>query len=356
MNILKVNLKEKSYHIYIESGLLDNISEEIKKIHENGKIAVITDKNVERLYGEKLLNSLKDDFEVKIISLEPGEKSKSMDVAQNVYDELLDLEITRGDLVIAFGGGVVGDLAGFISSTLFRGIPFVQIPTSLLAQIDSSIGGKVAVNSPKGKNLIGSFYHPEAVYIDPYVLKTLDKRFLYDGIAEVIKYGCIKDENLFSDLLEYSSDEEMLENIEKIIYKCCKIKKDIVENDEKDMGVRMTLNFGHTLGHALEKYFDYEIYTHGEAVAVGMYSITKNSEEMGLTQRGTVDRLKQILKKYKLPYKLPYVNRLEVIENINLDKKNKGNKINLILLNKIGDSFIKNIDRKDINMNILNGI
>lgn len=356
MNILKVNLKEKSYHIYIESGLLDNISEEIKKIHENGKIAVITDKNVERLYGEKLLNSLKDDFEVKIISLEPGEKSKSMDVAQNVYDELLDFEITRGDLVIAFGGGVVGDLAGFISSTLFRGIPFVQIPTSLLAQIDSSIGGKVAVNSPKGKNLIGSFYHPEAVYIDPYVLKTLDKRFLYDGIAEVIKYGCIKDENLFSDLLEYSSDEEILENIEKVIYKCCKIKKDIVENDEKDMGVRMTLNFGHTLGHALEKYFDYEIYTHGEAVAVGMYSITKNSEEMGLTQRGTVDRLKQILKKYKLPYKLPYVNRLEVIENINLDKKNKGNKINLILLNKIGDSFIKNIDRKDINMNILNGI
>lgn len=356
MSILEINLKEKNYPIYIEKGLIDNIGEEIKKIYNNEKIAIITDKNVEKLYGEKIINSLKEDFRVKMISLEPGEKSKSIDVAQNVYDELLDFGITRGDLIIAFGGGVVGDLGGFISSTLLRGIPFVQIPTSLLSQIDSSIGGKVAVNLSKGKNLIGSFYHPEAVYIDPQVLETLDKRFLYDGIAEVIKYGCIRDENLFKDLLEYSDDEELLDNIEKIIYKCCKIKKDIVENDEKDMGERMLLNFGHTLGHALEKYFDYEIYTHGEAVAVGMYSITKNSEEMGLTQIGTVDKIKSILKKYKLPYKLPYVNRIEVIENIALDKKNKGNNINLILLNKIGDSFIKNIDRKDVSTNILNGI
>lgn len=263
---------------------------------------------------------------------------------------LLDFEITRGDLIIAFGGGVVGDLTGFVSSTLLRGIPFVQIPTSLLAQVDSSIGGKVAVNLSKGKNLIGSFYHPEAVYIDPDLLKTLDKRFLYDGMAEVIKYGCIRDENLFQNLLKYNGDKELFDNIEEIIYRCCKIKKDIVESDEKDIGERMLLNFGHTIGHIIEKYFKYEKYTHGEAVAIGMYHISKKSENMGITQKGTANKIKKILIKYKLTHELPDMNKKEVIETIALDKKNKGDDINLILLKRIGDSFLKKVDRKDVNM------
>ncbi|MEJ8554473.1 3-dehydroquinate synthase [Tepidibacter sp. Z1-5] len=352
MHTLNINLPQKNYPIYIEKGLMNNIGEELKKIYKNKKIAVITDANVEKIYGQKIRDNLKNDFEVKMIVLEPGEKSKSIDVLQNVYDELLDFKITRADLIIAFGGGVVGDLTGFVSSTLLRGIPFVQIPTSLLAQIDSSVGGKVAVNLPKGKNLIGSFYHPEAVYIDPELLNTLDKRFLYDGMAEVIKYGCIRDENLFQNLLEYNSNKELFDSIEEIIYRCCKIKKNIVESDEKDTGERMILNFGHTLGHTVEKHFKYEKYTHGEAVAIGMYHITKKSENMGITQKGTLDKIKKILIKYKLPYELPNMNKKEVIETINLDKKNKGNDINIILLKRIGDSFLKKIDRKDMNMYI----
>ncbi len=352
MHNLNINLTQKNYPIYIKKGLINNIKKELKKIYKNNKIAIITDENVEKLYGQKIRNNLKNDFEVKIIVLEHGEKSKSIDVLQNVYNELLDFEITRGDLIIAFGGGVVGDLTGFVSSTLLRGIPFVQIPTSLLAQVDSSIGGKVAVNLSKGKNLIGSFYHPEAVYIDPELLKTLDKRFLYDGMGEVIKYGCIRDENLFQNLLKYNSDKELFDNIEEIIYRCCKIKKDIVESDEKDTGERMLLNFGHTLGHTIEKHFKYEKYTHGEAVAIGMYHISKKSEDMGITEKGTVDKIKKILIKYKLPHELPDMNKKEVIETIALDKKNKGNDMNLILLKRIGASFLKKIDRKDVNMYI----
>lgn len=352
MNTLNINLPQKKYPIYIEKGLLNNIGQELKKIYKNKRIAIITDANVEKIYGQKIRNNLNNDFEVKMIVLEPGEKSKSIDVLQDVYDELLDFEITRADLIIAFGGGVVGDLSGFVASTLLRGIPFVQIPTSLLAQIDSSIGGKVAVNLTKGKNLIGSFYHPEAVYIDPELLKTLDKRFLYDGMAEVIKYGCIRDENLFQNLIEYNSDQELFNNIEEIIYKCCKTKRDIVENDEKDIGERMILNFGHTLGHAIEKYFKYEKYTHGEAVAIGMYHITKKSEDIGITQKGTSDKIKNILINYKLPYKMPNMSKEEVIKTIALDKKNKGNDTNLILLKRIGESFVKKIDRKNANMYI----
>lgn len=349
MYTIKINLPHKSYSIFIKNGLLNAIGEEIKKHYKNKKIAIITDLNVERIYGEKIRQQLKrNDFEVKLITVSPGEKSKSLATLQHVYDELLDFEITRGDLIIAFGGGVIGDLTGFAAATLLRGIPFIQVPTSLLAQIDSSVGGKVAVNLSKGKNLVGSFYHPEAVFIDPQLLKTLDKRFLYDGMAEVIKYGCIRDETLFQNLLAYKNEEELFEHIEQIIFTCCSIKKEVVERDEKDTGERMLLNFGHTLGHAIEKYYHYEKYTHGEAVAIGMYHITKKSEVMGITQKGTGRLIKKILRKYDLPYELPHMDRAHNIETIGLDKKNKGKYMHIVLLEKIGQSFIKKIKREDI--------
>ncbi|TCO73812.1 3-dehydroquinate synthase [Marinisporobacter balticus] len=346
---IDINLPQKSYPIMIKNGLMDHMGEEIKKIYKHKKIALITDKNVEKLYGKKIIADLgKNGFEIKMIVINPGEQSKSLDVLANIYDELLNFGITRGDLVIAFGGGVVGDLTGFATATLLRGIPFIQIPTSLLAQIDSSVGGKVAVNLPKGKNLVGNFYHPKAVFIDPELLKTLDKRFLHDGMAEVIKYGCIKDKDLFYRLLKLNSEEELFDHIEEIIYQCCKIKKEVVEKDELDTGERMLLNFGHTLGHAIEKYFNYEWYTHGEAVAIGMYHITKKSEVMGITKRGTADLIKEILKKYGLSYILPKMDQRKNIETIGLDKKNKGKDINLILLKEIGESFIKQMDRENI--------
>ncbi|QXM05608.1 3-dehydroquinate synthase [Crassaminicella indica] len=347
MRRLNVNLPQNDYPILIKKGLFNNIGEEIEKIHENKKIVIVTDDNVEKLYGERIKAHLGNDFKMKMIVIEPGEKSKSISVLQYIYDEILDFEITRGDLIIAFGGGVVGDLTGFAAATLLRGIPFIQVPTSLLAQIDSSIGGKVAVNLPKGKNLVGSFYHPKAVFIDPELLHTLDKRFFYDGMAEVVKYGCIKDEKLFKDLFSYS-EEELFEHIEEVIYRCCYIKKSIVEKDELDTGERMLLNFGHTLGHAIEKYYKYERYTHGEAVAIGMYRITKKSEAMGMTEKGTANLIKDMLCKYDLPYEMPDIDKEKIIEAIVFDKKNKGEYMNMVLINKIGKSFIKKIHRKNI--------
>lgn len=351
MHTLTVNLPDKTYSIYIKKGLFATIGEEIKRIYKNKRIAIITDSNIEGLYGSNLQSYLeKEGFLIKKIVLEPGEKSKSFKVLQKVCEELLDFEITRGDLIIAFGGGVVGDLGGFAASILLRGIPFIQIPTSLLAQIDSSIGGKVAVNTSKGKNLVGSFYQPLAVYIDPDLLKTLEDRFLYDGMAEVIKYGAIRDNTLFDELLRYKTKEELFENLETIIYKCCSIKKDIVERDEKDTGERMVLNFGHTIGHGIEKYFNYETYTHGEAVAMGMYAITKASEELGITEKGTAALIKEILIQYKLPYELPTMDKSEILNSMRLDKKNTGKNMNLILLKNIGDGIIQKIDNKDMDI------
>lgn len=349
MYMLKVELPNKTYEIQIEKGLLNSIGERLKYLTSSNKIAIITDKNVRRIYGDMLNMSLeKQGFVTKIVVINPGEPSKSLRTAEEIYNELLDFGINRADLIIAFGGGVVGDLGGFVASTFLRGIPFIQIPTSLLAQVDSSVGGKVAVNLTRGKNLVGSFYHPEAVFIDTDFLQTLEKRHLYDGMAEVIKYGCIKDKKLFDDLLQYELQEDLFENLEKIVFTCCSIKKEIVRRDEKDLGERMMLNFGHTIGHGIEKYFNYSRYTHGEAVAIGMYNITKRSEEMGLTEKGTSESLKHILRKYKLPYEMPQLDKAELIEAIKLDKKNTKENLNIVLLKTIGKGFIHKIKTDEI--------
>ncbi len=349
MRELKISLGENSYSILIEKGLISSIGKKISEIYNGKKVAVVTDKNVDKFYGDKIVSQLESSgFNVKKIVLNPGEKSKSVEVLLNTYDELLDFNITRGDLIIALGGGVVGDLTGFAAATLLRGIPYIQIPTSLLAQIDSSIGGKVAVDLNRGKNLVGNFYHPKAVFIDPNMLKTLDERFFYDGMAEVIKYGCIRDEQLFYNLLNYNKHEELIENMEHIIYSCCNIKREIVERDEKDTGERMLLNFGHTIGHAIEKYFNFEKYTHGEAVALGMYAITKKSEEMKLTKEGTSNLIKDILTKYNLKYDIHLEDKESILNAISLDKKNKGEFMNIVLLNEIGKSFIHKIKKEKV--------
>ena len=346
---LNIDVKHKQYDILIQKGLFKNIGQNIKEIYNNKKIVIITDSNVEHIYGEALRDNLeKGGFDVETIVVGAGECSKSLEVLQQVYTRLIDANITRGDMIIAFGGGVIGDLCGFAAATYLRGVKFIQIPTTLLAQIDSSIGGKVAVNHLKGKNLIGSFYHPEVVLIDPELLKTLDDRFLYDGMAEVIKYASIKDKELFNKLLKYNSVDELFRDIEKIIYTCCSVKKYVVENDERDTGIRMLLNFGHTLGHGIEKYFNYEKYTHGEAVAIGMYTITKKSEELGITNRGVTDLIEKLLKNWRLPYKLPDVDKQQFLNTIYLDKKSDADYINLILLKDIGDSIIKKIPKEEM--------
>ncbi len=349
MTVLNVNLKEKKYDILIENGILNSVGSEIRKIYSGSRIAVITDKNVNSLYGNTLCNSLESfGFKPDFIVLEPGEKSKSVKMLEYVYTCLLESKITRGDMIIAFGGGVVGDLGGFAASTYLRGIDYVQIPTSLLAQIDSSIGGKVAVNLEQGKNLIGSFYHPEKVLIDPYILNSLPDEFVKDGLGEVIKYACIKDPDLYKLLMNIKSKEELFKNIEKIIFTCCNIKREIVEQDERDTGIRMILNFGHTLGHAIEKYYNYEAYTHGEAVAIGMYHITQKSEALGYTESGTTEKIKNLLLNFGIDYSFPDIDIEYINKTILLDKKNISENINLILLKKIGEAFIEKMPVENI--------
>lgn len=349
MKKLNINLPDSNYDILIEKGLRANFGAEIKKLYNNEKLFIITDENVYGIYGEDFKKDLESSgFRPIFKVVEPGEKSKSMSVLESVYNDFLDEEITRSDMIVAFGGGVVGDLTGFVASTLLRGTRFLQIPTSLLAQIDSSVGGKVAVNLEKGKNLVGSFYHPEAVLIDPDMLKTLDKRFLNDGTAEIIKYGCIKSLELFEMLESYNSEEDFFENIVEIIYRCCDIKRAVVIEDEKDKGNRMLLNYGHTIGHAIEKYFSYDKYTHGEGVAMGMYRITLNSEAKGETEAGTAERLRVLIEKYNLPYEMPEMEESEVIKAIGLDKKSSDKKLTIVLIERVGDSYLKAIDKSEI--------
>ena len=336
---LIVDLKERSYPIIIAKGLIDKISEKVKNVYKGKKIFILTDENVNKYYGKKVVSALSEYFDVKLVSLKAGEETKNFNTLPMVYNELLDFNLTRSDLIITLGGGVIGDLGGFVASSYLRGIDFIQVPTSLLAQVDSSVGGKVAVDLERGKNLVGSFYHPKAVLIDPEVLNTLDNRFFIDGMAEVIKYGCIKDKMFFEFLYEMENNSDVIDNMERVIHKCCDIKRIVVESDEKDKGERMLLNFGHTLGHAIEQYYNYTKYTHGEAVAIGMYEITKISEAKGLTVKGTAERIKEILIKYNLPYKMD-VNIEEILDTINLDKKKLGKSLNLIILKEIGNSEI----------------
>lgn len=271
--------------------------------------------------------------------IESGEASKSIQTLEFIYNKLAYEGITRTDLILAFGGGVVGDIAGFAASTYLRGISYIQAPTSLLAQVDSSIGGKTAINLSYGKNLVGCFYHPKLVLIDTNVLNTLAEEDIKAGMAEVIKYACIEDEDFF-EFLNNVKLSSLSSHYEDIVYKCCSIKKKYVEADERDKGIRMKLNFGHTIGHAIEKYFDYNHYNHGQAVAIGMYNICLESEESGYTKHGTSERIKNILIKYGLEYKLPDMNMEELEKIIQSDKKNMFDKLNLIYLKRIGESNI----------------
>lgn len=349
MKTLELNLKDTSYNIYFEKNIVFEIGKYLSENFADRKIAIIADWNLEKLYGDEFNKSIKNmGFETKIISIKPGEESKSFDTLKEIYRELSIFKLGRKDLIITFGGGVTGDIGGFAASTYLRGVDYIQVPTSLLAQVDSSIGGKVAVDLPWGKNLVGSFYHPRAVFIDAGLLKTLDVRFLHDGLAEVVKYGFIRDASIIHELMKFKNDDELINNIEDIIYKCCSIKKEIVEMDEKDFGERMLLNFGHTLGHAVERYFEYRKFTHGEAVAIGMAQITRKSEGLSLTDKGTLKLLEDVLIKYNLPHEVPEMERSKVMDTITLDKKSSGGNINLVILKRLGQGVIKNVPVKDI--------
>ena len=344
MRNVYVELGSKSYNIEIERGLLSLVGSRIKTLLPKAeKIAVITDSNVGPLYASLLQESLeKEGVTVTVLTFPAGEESKNLKTLGFLYDSLAETGLTRSDAVVALGGGVTGDMGGLAAATFLRGVAFIQIPTSLLAMVDSSVGGKVAIDLSGGKNLVGAFYQPKAVFIDPDVLKTLPVRYFHDGLAEVIKYGCIMDKELFMMLEKIQSDEELLTHVDEIIEICCNIKARIVEHDEFDTGERMLLNFGHTLGHAVEKTFHFDRYSHGEGVGIGMLLLTYRSEKLGLTESGTSDRITALLQKFQLPVDVD-MQQEDFLKAIALDKKKRGSRLTLILLKKIGDSFLQNV-------------
>lgn len=344
---MEIVLPDKSYEIIVKRHGLDSVGEWIASLWQNKKIAIISDENVFPIYGEKIRQQLSE-YEVCYYTVPAGESSKSLEMANNLYDFLADNQFTRSDAIIALGGGVVGDLASFVASTYMRGIAFVQIPTSLLAQVDSSIGGKTAVNSSKAKNMIGTFAQPDGVLIDPETLNSLPELRVREGIAEIIKCGAISDASLWKDLEKLTGIQDLLEHSEAIIQKALQVKKTVVEEDEFDNGLRLLLNFGHTIGHAIENTAGYGVISHGEAVAIGMVKISQIAEEKGLSPVGMTEKIKMMNQKYHLPNKYQPWEAEKYFTAITHDKKARGDSLNIILLKEIGQAYIQKINMTEI--------
>jgi len=332
-----VGLPQEKYDILIEDGLLGRAAQALEPYAGgHGPVAIVTDEHVYGLYGRDMEAALREaGVDARAVVIPPGEQSKSIDGLVRLYDAFADMKLKRSNLAVALGGGVVGDLCGFAAATYMRGIPYIQIPTTLLAQVDSSVGGKTAIDLAQGKNMAGAFYQPRLVLIDPLALKTLPERELGCGMAEVVKYGAIRSRSLFEDLRKRPDEEELI----KIIGACCRIKGDIVERDERDTGERMLLNFGHTFGHAIEKACDYRTYNHGEAVAIGMVLAAEIGERMKLTEPGTTEELKGMLALHGLAAVCPCPPS-ELLPLLEADKKGETGGVRMVILRKIGEAYI----------------
>lgn len=339
----------RPYDIIIARGCLPELgARAFSLLPEAQRVCVISDSNVAPLYEETVMDSLRDaGLKPSLFVFPAGEASKNADTINRIYADFAAHRLTRADFAVALGGGVTGDMCGFAAATYMRGIPFVQVPTSLLSQVDSSVGGKTGYDLPQGKNLVGAFWQPSLVLIDPDVLRTLPDHCLYDGMAEVIKTASIKDKGLFEAL------EEQNISMEDLICACVDIKRRVVEQDERDTGARALLNFGHTVGHALEKSYGYRGLSHGQGVAIGMVAITKAAERAGLTQSGTADRLINLLERSHLPVCDP--TPLQTIaEAAGVDKKAVGKDIHLVLLKELGEAFVCPMPQADF-YQFLNG-
>ncbi|MBI2647097.1 3-dehydroquinate synthase [Candidatus Woesearchaeota archaeon] len=347
MEVCRVDLREEidnSYDILIDTGLFDNLADELKNKPIANAYAIVTDSIVGKIYGKKLLKNLQHkNVHAHLITFPAGEKRKNRKTKEDIENDMLKLEFGRDTCIIALGGGVVGDVAGFVAATYMRGAPYIQIPTTLLAMVDSSIGGKVGIDTNHAKNAIGAFYHPKKVIIDLNFLKTLPKNELANGLAETIKHALIKDKDFFH-FLENNIDEILqydLDVLKYVIKRSCEIKASIVMQDEKEKGLRRILNYGHTIGHAIETASNYKI-THGIAISIGMGYAAKLSAKLGFLDEGSVIRQNNLLRYVGLPHSLSYykLKPKKILEYIRYDKKITNGKINFILLNSIGDSFI----------------
>ncbi len=346
MNRIKVKLDAKgsrSYEIFIGRDIIDRIGVILTKGNRADRYMIVTDSEVSALHGKRVLETLrKMDLKVDLIDFSSGETSKNIQTGLLLIESLITVGMDRHSALIALGGGVVGDMTGFIASIYMRGIPFFQIPTTLMAQVDSSIGGKTGIDLPAGKNLLGTFYQPQAVFIDLNFLQTLTDREYHNGLAEIIKYGIIEDPELLSTLEDEAEavrgrDPGLLE---KIIVQSCRIKKRIVEMDEKESGLRRILNFGHTIGHALEAESGYAL-SHGEAVAVGMACAAGLSERLDYLPPDEKKRIESVIRTFGLPHRIPRgLGTKAILSRMAKDKKKKGDIIPFVLLKKIGLPFI----------------
>lgn len=347
MTTLSVHTRSRAYDIFVGDGLLRQAGPLCREVNPRGARAlIVTDSNVYPLYAGQVARSLESaGYAVSVFAFPAGEEQKRLDTIARIYAKLAEENLTRSDLLVALGGGVTGDMTGFAAATWLRGVDFVQIPTSLLAQVDSSVGGKTGVDIPQGKNLVGAFRQPARVLADLSVLDSLPPSFLTDGMAEIIKAGCILDKELFAAL--EAGDALSPARREATVVRAIAIKQGVVERDETETGERKLLNFGHTLGHALETYYHYTGLTHGRAVALGMAAITAASERTGLTAPGTLDRLLPVLEAYGLPVS-DKAAPADYLPAVAMDKKRTGAAIDLVLLRSIGDAFIHRLPLSEL--------
>ncbi|MFA5260973.1 MAG: 3-dehydroquinate synthase [Candidatus Omnitrophota bacterium] len=350
---IKVDLGENSYEIMIGHKNLPELGLRLKSLRLGDDAVIITNPVVQQLHGKALSMSLKKGgFTTKFLEVPDGEESKSAAQAFNLIEQVAGYNVKRKIFIVAFGGGVIGDLAGYVAAAYRRGVPYVQIPTTFLAQIDSAIGGKVAIDLPSGKNLVGAFYQPKLVFSDVALLSTLDQRQIRNGLAEVIKYGAICDRNFFDFV--YNNADKLLaldaKALKEVVASCSRIKAKIVMNDEREIkGMRTILNFGHTIGHAIETANRYKDYQHGEAVALGMRVAAGISVRLGLIGPNSAEKINNLITAVGLPERIKYVSLSDILKYMEHDKKFTGKKNRFVLLTGIGSvKVMEGVDLKEI--------
>lgn len=352
MREIEVNLGERTYSILIDTGILGQSGKLIRQVSSASRVMLVSNPTVFSLYGEQLRQSLENSgFETAIALMPDGEEYKNLAEASRILDQVVNSGLERNSLVVALGGGVVGDLAGFVAAIYQRGIGFVQVPTTLLAQVDSSVGGKVAVNHPQGKNMIGSFHQPIRVIIDPLTLETLEEREFKSGLGEIVKYGIIFDRDFFAFMQDNVQEIRNRDTrcVSALIYQSCLLKKEIVEKDEKELGLRAVLNLGHTFGHAIEKLTGYTSYRHGEAVVMGTAAAANLAEQLGLMQAAECEKVIDLFRRLGILMPFPAIEPQEIYKGMLNDKKVINGKIRFVLPKGIGDfAIMENIDRQQV--------
>lgn len=350
-NHVPVSLGDRSYQVLIQPRILPQIGRVLHDVGLSGRVGIVTNTIVNEFYGRAVLRSLKQaGFSPFLVVIPDGEQAKSMHWLSKILDALVTQRLERQDVVLALGGGVVGDVAGFAASVYLRGVPFVQVPTTLVAQVDSSVGGKTGVNHPIGKNLIGAFYQPRVVVVDPQTLQTLPKREWVAGLAEVIKYGMIADPKFFEYLEQHVGDlrKQAEDVIPHVIRRCCEIKAEVVSGDERESGRRRILNYGHTVGHALETWGRYRTYIHGEAVGIGMVQEAAMAQFLGMCDKEVVERQRDLIQDVGLPIAMPSMTFMDLWGAMQHDKKVVKGQINCVVPTTIGEVQVVPLVRQRI--------